>query len=221
MSVKVYYINVKNISENGMRSYYSNLSKERKEKVDRLKFFEDKRLSTMAEVLLKYALEKEGITFPKKILVSESGKPYIDEIYFNISHSKEYVAVAVSKEEVGCDIEKIAEVNLDIAKRFFNTAEYNKIISLKNGRKRKKLFYRYWTIKESFVKAVGCGLNKPLDSFSIDLDKKIAVSQDGIEGDFCFAEFKRIKGYALSVCSKVKEVEFYRATAKKIRIILK
>mgnify|MGYP003335917736 CR=1 FL=1 len=115
MPVKVYYINVKYISESNMRSYYSNLSKVRKEKVDRLKFSEDKRLSIMAEILLKYALEKERIAFPKKILESEYGKPYIDGIHFNISHSKEYVVVAVSKEEVGCDIEKVTNINLNIA----------------------------------------------------------------------------------------------------------
>lgn len=216
MPVKVYYINVKIISKKTLSSYYSDLSEYRKLKVKELKNEEDKRLSIMAEVLLKYAFKKEGITLPLKISTNECGKPYIEGIYFNISHSFDYVAVAVSNEEVGVDIEKITDRNFGIAKRFFSKKEYEDINSVKDEKDRKKLFFRYWTIKESFLKAIGYGLNKPLNAFTVNLKKKITVTQDIVNENFYFCEYKRIKNYALSVCSLETQVEFFRVQKREI-----
>ena len=42
------------------------------------------------------------------------------------------------------------------------------------------MFFRFWTLKESFTKLDGRGLGIPLNSFSFDLsDGKIALSQKG------------------------------------------
>ncbi|MBQ0099626.1 MAG: 4'-phosphopantetheinyl transferase superfamily protein [Firmicutes bacterium] len=211
--VKVYYINVKTIDRKTLDGFYLGLSKERKEKVDRLRFDVDKRLSIMAEVLLKYALKNEGIEL-KKILIDKNGKPYINEIHFNISHSNNYVALAISKEEVGCDIEKITDINLDIAKRYFSDEEYKEIMACEN---REKLFFRYWTLKESFLKAIGYGLNKPLDSFTIKIGKEITIEQNLVKDNFYFFEYKTVKDYAFSVCSKEREIEFFNLNVKDIQ----
>ena len=81
-------------------------------------------LFLLAFLLLDYGLEKRGIEDWKRGLwYNENGKPYLAEgqgIYFNLSHSGEYVACAVSGEEVGCDIELISGQKPDIARRFFS-----------------------------------------------------------------------------------------------------
>ena len=184
--------------------------------MDRLKFRLDKNLSVLSEVLLKYALQKDGVIFPKEVLADKNGKPYIDGIFFNISHSNEYVAVAISDKEVGCDIEKITDINSDIAKRYFSPKEYEKIIACESEEEKKILFFRLWTLKESFLKAIGLGLNQPLNSFTINFEKEITVTQNITEKDYSFYEYNGIKDYSLSICTLQKSVEFIRVDTKDI-----
>lgn len=97
-------------------------------------------------------------------------KPFLrgNNFYFNISHSGPHVVVAVSKGEVGVDIELMdfRKNVLDVAERFFSHEEYKFIKEKKSG-ERVDTFYRIWSLKESYVKATGNGFYKSLDSFSI------------------------------------------------------
>ena len=97
---------------------------------------------------------------------------------FNVSHSGEIAVVALCRDsEVGVDIEAIRE-NLDwkgIAKRFFSEDEQNYIFSLE-AIERLGAFYRCWTRKESFIKALGLGVPSGLDRFSVDASVGIAAS---------------------------------------------
>ncbi len=56
--------------------------------------------------------------------------------------------------------------------------------------KRTEMFFRLWTLKESFLKASGHGLKKPLDSFSIDIgdDGTIMVDQSLDKRNYIFGE---------------------------------
>ena len=94
------------------------------------------------------------------------------EIKFNLSHSGNQALVAVSKEQkVGIDIERIDD-NLEfmsIAQHSFTETECAQIISLPPQQQRDH-FYRFWTCKESFIKAIGKGFNLPLKQFEIALE---------------------------------------------------
>ena len=86
---------------------------------------------------------------------NECGKPYFksSDVKFNISHSKGYVACAVSlDEELGMDIEA-SEISRErakkLAKRYFSEAEQKEI--LENPQK----FSRRWTEKEAKAKFLG------------------------------------------------------------------
>ena len=82
---------------------------------------------------------------------------------YNLSHSGEYVLCSVHegkdpKIRVGCDIEEIGICNMKIARRFFCRSEYEKIDSETNEERRRELFFRYWVLKESFIKATREGM---------------------------------------------------------------
>lgn len=179
---------------------------QRREKIDRISRQEDKRLSLGAGLLLKKALSDIGIS-EYEIDYIKNGKPCIrgkENIFFNLSHSGERVMCAVSSYEVGCDVEKIKPANLKIAERFFFENEYKAIAELSTEKEQQNMFFRLWTLKESFMKATGLGMKLPLDSFSIDISKNgITVDQSVDENSYYFKEYDLEAGYKYSVCGLV------------------
>lgn len=192
---------------------YSAVSDERKEKADQYKNSEDKKRSLLSELLLRKALNDKGIHL--KSFHYEYGrynKPYLKDatdLFFNISHSGDYVILAVSDKEIGCDIEKIRKYELKIAERFFTKREYEDIIKIAKEDERQHRFFLYWVLKESFIKQSGHGLSQSLDSFEIRIDenKKISVIRKDNESDLHFKQLEIIPDYCIAVCSYDEDVE--------------
>lgn len=90
---------------------------------------------------------------------------------FNISHTAGLVACAIARQgDLGVDVEDTGrEVNADLPRRFFSTAEADALDALP-AVERQVRFYEYWTLKEAYIKARGMGLSLPLDGFSMLLD---------------------------------------------------
>ena len=82
---------------------------------------------------------------------NEYGKPYIDGLYFNISHCKAGLAVVADEKPIGIDIETIRHIDQDLIERTMNANEKNDIHSDRD-------FIRLWTQKEAVVKARGVGI---------------------------------------------------------------
>ena len=184
-------------------------SPERREKVRRFRFPKDRRLSLGAELLLRKALQELGITRRElSYTYGENGKPFLSGLpglHFNLSHSGERVMCAVSGGEAGCDIEQIRDVDLKIARRYFFYGEYERIAAAATEEERTDLFFRYWTLKESFIKATGLGLSLPLDAFQIVLpprgvESEIAVVQNVDRRAYRFQEFHFDSAYRCAVC---------------------
>ena len=174
----------------------------RRKKIEKLRRKRDKRLSLAAGLLLKKALADHGIDYDEVIItVDENGKPSIpgSGLHFNLSHSDEKVLCAVSDRPVGCDVEKIEEIDIKIAKRFFAEEEY-KIIAVSDDSQTE--FYRIWTMKESFSKAIGLGLKLPLDSFTFEDGR---VLQDAAPETYYVKVSVTDDGYCRAVCSEYDE----------------
>lgn len=188
---------------------YNAASRMRREKTDKLIFRKDKMLSLAAEALLKKALSDRGISdFALKY--GKNGKPYIKDkdIFFNLSHSENTIMCAVSDMEIGCDTEKITDIDLEIAKRFFCGTEYEMIAKERTDEGKRDMFFRLWTLKESFVKATGLGMALPMNSFCIDINKdKILVLQNVSQEKYYFKEYDINDGYKYAVCGKSEQFE--------------
>ena len=216
MNTLAYIANTEPLKENGLYCIaFDSVSAERKEKVKRYRFLKDRVLSLGAELLLKKALTDCGITLPEnRYGFKTNGKPFIKGLEwfnFNISHSEDLVMIAVSENEIGCDIEKVTDIDLDIAKKFFFREEYEDIAAVAASEERNELFFRYWTLKESFMKVTGLGIRLPLDSFSIIIGKNgaIGVKQSVDQKNYDFAEIDAFPGYkcALCVAGKIGEMQ--------------
>ncbi len=206
IATKIYAANVTPLKDGALyNAAYYMATEERRKKTDGFRFERDRRLSVGAELLLMKGLEEWGIN-PKEIkyYYGKNGKPCLagkQDIYFNISHSGEAVICAVSLFEVGCDIEKVSDVNLKIAERFFCEDEYEMIMSQKTEELKREMFFRLWTLKESFIKLTGMGIGMPMKSFSIKPDKdKIIVKQEHAFNACYFQELFLWKNYKCSVC---------------------
>ncbi len=129
------------------------LPKNRQEKFYRLKRKNDRDNCVIAYLLLRLALKENGIK-NFEIVLGENGKPFLKggEMFFNISHCAEGVAVALDTEPVGIDVQEIDGFNEKVAKRFFDESENKKISASPD---KAKAFTRIWTLKESVIKCGG------------------------------------------------------------------
>lgn len=167
--IKVYILDVVDLfSEETIKEYITLLPndgvwKKRINSINDYVFIKDKALSIGAGLLLLYFLKKNGIS-PSELRQSQNGKLYVQQnFFFNISHADKFVTFSVGESENGVDIERNDIVDLDVAKQFFTKKEFEKIL-VDNTR-----FIRYWTLKESYLKAIGYGLTLPLNSFEVDI----------------------------------------------------
>lgn len=190
---------------------YRTLPLHRKDKIEKLRFEKDKRRCMGAWLLLMHALQAEGIA-EREICLSygEHGKPYLadhPELFFNLSHSGNRVLCAVSDGEVGCDVQKIKRYDGQLAERFFSPEEYG-YLSKVSKEERDTLFFRYWTLKESFIKNIGTGLALPLNQFSIQLSGDgVGVKQQVLpEETFFFRDVDSGDGYRYACCARRQEI---------------
>jgi len=90
-----------------------------------------------------------------------NGKPFLAgmDYHFSIAHSGETVAVALSRLEVGVDLETEREIDIPaLARRFFSSEEA--VFLTENPDPAH--FFRLWTCREAAAKADGRGLAKLL-----------------------------------------------------------
>ena len=206
METKVYFTNTAPLAEDGLyRAALEAVDPQRREKTLRLRPAADRRLSLGAGLLVQKALRDCGMEARDlRFCCGENGKPRLlgaENFHFNLSHAGDYAMAAVSGAELGCDIEKIGPVDLKVARRFFCPEEYLSIAALPQAAQA-DLFFRYWTLKESFVKAIGRGLSLPLNAFRIVLgaDGRVRAEQAADGREMYFTEPAPPPGYRCAVC---------------------
>ena len=185
--------------------YYDKVSPQRREKIDRLRLPADRVRSLAVELLLQHALAERGIT-QYTIRCGEHGKPYLadhPEVYFNLSHAGKVVMCVVSDSEVGCDVEEIVEGREALAQRFFTPREAAEIAAQPTGEAKIALFYRYWTLKESFMKVTGRGMSLSPTAFEFELQAdKIFIRHTVDDGTYEAREYDLLDGYRFAVCAR-------------------
>ena len=128
-----------------------------------------------ASLLLEYAVSQQypWVVHPLAISIADGGKPYLVSepgIHFSLSHSGDWAVCALSDHPVGVDIERCEPGRRDIASRFFHREEVRYLNTVLPSA-RDDAFYKLWTLKESFVKSTGRGLDLPLRSFWVDIHR--------------------------------------------------
>ncbi|MDO5141510.1 MAG: 4'-phosphopantetheinyl transferase superfamily protein [Eubacteriales bacterium] len=188
------------------RASRARLSRERLEQLDRRRGAAREQ-GFAASLLLEYAVKQHfpWVVHPLVLSIAEGGKPYLVSepgIHFSLSHSSDWAVCAVSDHPVGVDIERCAPGRRDVATRFFHREEVRYLNTLLPSA-RDDAFYKLWTLKESFVKSTGRGLDLPLRSFWIDIRHLPPHLECGeVEGTFSLflPDFPADRDYRLAVC---------------------
>lgn len=209
LMVNVYAANIEEFDSEFFKTNYKKISLKRQQKVVKYKNTDDKKRAILAELLLITSLNLNGVKLKpgslNQIQFNEFDKPHLTGIrkQFNISHSGKYVVSAVSDCDVGVDVQKFEQKDIEnLSRNFFSQNEHSDIIKTPPY-KRTALFYDIWTAKESYLKNKGTGLNTNLNSFSIKIKNRCAY----IENDrrYFFKYYDINPNYSLCVCSKTND----------------
>ena len=215
IDIQIFFMDVSSICH----ETYCNANWIPKKRIQRLVKYRqerDKKLLIGGElILLSYASEKFDKSYASLLAkesyllerdVNEYGKPYFiyhPDVPFNLSHSGKYCVCAFSDSRIGVDVQIKSEPYADIADSFFNDSERKILYDLPEN-KREDYFFTTWTLKESYMKAVGKGMQIPLkeiQEYEISEDT-YAISAKNEEGRYIariLSEFD--DEYKLSVCT--------------------
>ena len=205
--MKVYYFNITPLrNKNIFAEKVKEVSPRRLAKIERLKKTDDKLRCLGAGLLINYIREKFDIR--DEIMVAKNGKPHFTRtrMSFNISHSGNYVVIVVSDFNIGIDIQRMEKHNHLIAEKNFCANDCAYINENDNYEIQRQRFHEIWTIKEAYLKNIGIGLRKPLNSFEIDLShgNPRIIDNPG----YAILQIKLDKLYIMAICSDIRDKEF-------------
>jgi 4'-phosphopantetheinyl transferase len=192
------------------------LSSDELARASRFHFSRDGQRFVASRALLRTILASYLSTDAKGLKFSYSkkekpslGPAHLDSgVTFNVSHSGGIALLAFARRrEVGVDIEQVRrDSDLEtIARRFFSKHEQEQLAALP-GEEKVDAFFRCWTRKEAYIKAIGDGLSLPLSQFDVSLragetSALLATRPDGSEaGRWLLEEVQGGPGYMAALC---------------------
>lgn len=166
-------MHVAEVKESAVSVEFENwLNDGERQRAARFAFKQHSRLFVAARGLLRRTVGAFVGVDPRDLefVLGPFGKPRLmsGQVEFNVSHSKGIALVAVGTRPLGVDVE-VMQHNIDfaaVAATVFSTNEQD-ALACSSGPERMESFYRIWTRKEAFIKAVGDGLAFPLGEFDV------------------------------------------------------
>lgn len=149
----------------------TSIDPEKRKRIDTFQFQDDRDRALMGSLLSRTVLcRRLGLTNGELTIdTSPYGKPYVRgalDFDFNIAHSGNWIVCGAGPGRIGVDVERIGEADAGFVERYFAPHEVE-MFRASDAASRRRLFYSIWTLKESYIKALGKGLAIPLDGFSI------------------------------------------------------
>lgn len=197
------------------------LSLEERTRAERFHFEVDRNRFVVARGILRLLLGRYLHRTPETICFANGkfGKPLLagpdanHVLRFNLSHSQDLALYAISsRREIGVDVEFMRPISdLEaLARRFFSPQEYSVIRAFPEGEKT-SAFFKCWTRKEAYIKALGEGLTRPLDQFEVSLAPGEKPRLVKVVGDleepsrWLFHELSPAPGYAATVVAEGRD----------------
>jgi 4'-phosphopantetheinyl transferase len=156
---------------------YPELTRKEQERAARFYFERDRHRYIVGRGMVRTILARylDSVASRIQLVYGAFGKPSLDPqhhpntLYFNLSHSDGTGLLGVTQiGEIGVDIEHHRDLSdmMDVARHVFSPWEFTRWASLPPTH-RVQAFYRGWTCKEAYMKAVGMGFSLPSNSFDV------------------------------------------------------
>lgn len=135
---------------------------------------------------------------------SDQGRPSLaPPLDVSLSHSDRWTAVALSRSgRIGIDIEAVRSVSSALHRRCLTAYEMGWLADAPPGAQRDRRFFRVWTAKEAYLKALGVGLS--LDPRDVEMD--CSGQQTVLRGDVLgwrFTTDALTLGLRVTMCAEV------------------
>lgn len=156
------------------------------------------RIYVCSRLLLQTKLREYGYTL-SDCASGKNGKPYLKgstELFFNLSHSGDYVLLGLSDREIGVDIESVREKIPRILSKILSSDEVD-FLSKQTEEIRRGTFFRLWTMKEAFVKQKGERIFDWAKHLSMICEEKYIAEKENRSICSFFKE-----NYVVSVCEE-------------------
>jgi 4'-phosphopantetheinyl transferase len=160
-----------------VRRMYGLLSPAERVRAARFAFDRDRRTFVMSHGILRRVLAAVSRANPARLRFRQGirGKPYLVDappgLQFNLSHTEGFCLVGVTRgAAIGVDVERVRATDdmPQLVRQCFSLAEQRAFDALPPG-DRCRAFFKGWTRKEAFIKAIGDGLSYPLENFDVTL----------------------------------------------------
>jgi 4'-phosphopantetheinyl transferase len=173
-------------------SAWCTLSPEERARAERFHFDRDKSIYVVAHSLLRRVLARYTRAAPEdhRFWQTRTGRPElvlppgVAKLRFNLSHTRGLVGCAVMLDaDLGFDVEAVrVPAPLEVADQYFSRPELDVLCSLPPAEQHDG-FFRFWTLKEAYLKACGMGLSLPLDGFAVHVQAEGTAELDRLTAD--------------------------------------
>jgi len=154
------------------------LDRVERDRAARFVFEEDRRRFIASHAATRQTLARCLDRAPESLQFATGphGKPHLvdppQDIRFSLSHSGDQALLAIALgQDVGVDLEAHRPIDArELAQRYFAPREIDALLRLPDA-EQLPAFFRCWTRKEAFIKALGRGLSFPLDGFEVSVEE--------------------------------------------------
>ncbi len=200
-------------------------------RADRFRYPLHRRRFIARRAMMRMVLARHLGCAPREIAydLGEHGKPELcgaRSLRFNLSHSHELALLAVTDrdDDIGVDLEKHLgrRADRDSARRFFSEQEMRALDPL-SGSQFTAAFFKCWTSKEAFVKALGCGLSVDLDRFAVCVAADAPAGLQWVDPTLAAADdwklvgFVPAEGYSGALATRTRDCEPRLSTSPRLR----
>ncbi|MDH6168365.1 4'-phosphopantetheinyl transferase [Variovorax boronicumulans] len=209
-------------------TYRALLTPQELQQKDRFHFARDRHRYLLTRLLVRSVLSRYAPIAPQdwRFASGPFGRPRIDGpaleeirgLDFNLSHTAGLIVLAIARGiELGVDVENIRRsAVLEAVDHFFAPSEAKSLAALPAASQPHR-FFELWTLKESYIKARGMGLQIPLDSFAFALDSPegigFALADPHGNAAWHFQQLEPTPDHMVALCSSVDAHIVCRETA--------
>ncbi len=178
--MQVYHMEIPALTEVQMSHLEARLPPDRRARLSGMRRAEVRAASLLGELAVRYLVGREVGVDPMDFIwvTGLYGKPFFERVdcHFNLSHSGSHLAIAVDDMPVGVDIECLRPAPVGLAERFFSPPEAEAVAASGGDA---SVFAGIWTVREAYIKWLGEGFHRTMQSFSLREPNAVQGPPDG------------------------------------------